>query len=193
MAFTKERFESGTKDHQLDIRRDDGVYRHLSFGKPGTGMMRVDIVTWPGYLAYAGDMGAFVFSRVEDMFTFFRGCRVDPSYWAEKVKAADRDQVREWSRDKFISRAREDLDLLIEEDDDGRWVGVEDKFNEDVLRGISEKSKEGAYGDIIMFEYKGRYPFQEFYEVNTDIFTFRFLWCCHAIVRIIELYDKESR
>ena len=27
-----------------------------------------DIVTWPGYLCYSGDMGCFVFTRLPDMF-----------------------------------------------------------------------------------------------------------------------------
>jgi hypothetical protein len=74
-AEVGERFESDTAEHELTVLRDEGLYRHLSYGKPRSGTMRVDVVTWPGHLAYVGDMGAFVFSRVADMFTFFRGDR----------------------------------------------------------------------------------------------------------------------
>ena len=41
-------------------------------------------------------MGTWVFSRTEDMFSFFRvhqdrpGYGINPSYWAEKVIARDR-------------------------------------------------------------------------------------------------------
>jgi hypothetical protein len=35
--------------------------------------MGFDVVTWPGHLSISGDMGCFVFTRVDDMFTFFRG------------------------------------------------------------------------------------------------------------------------
>ncbi len=61
-----------------------------------------------------------------------------------------------------------------------------------MLRGIDEMSREMAYRAIMGFEYAGRYPFQDWWEVNTDVFTQRFLWCCFALVRIIALYDERS-
>lgn len=183
------RFESDTAEHELSVVRDEGFYRHLSYGKPRSQTMRVDVVTWPGYLAYVGDMGSFVFSRAEDMFTFFRGERINPAYWAEKVQAADRDQVREWSPELFADRAREDLSGLIADDEEGRYAGIATDFEEEVLCGIDDMSKEMAYRAIMEFEHGGCRPFQDWWEVDTDVFTYRFLWCCLALVRIIALYD----
>ena len=69
-AEVHERFKKDTAEHQMTVLRDDGLYRHLRFRKPGTGIYGFDIVTWPGYLAISGDMGASMFTRLEDMIQF---------------------------------------------------------------------------------------------------------------------------
>src|SRR5690348_12248442 len=79
-------FADNTAEHELTILHGDGLYRHIRMQKPGTGMYHYDLVTWPGYLAISGDLDSYVFSRVRDMFTFFRGRGINPSYWAEKVQ-----------------------------------------------------------------------------------------------------------
>lgn len=82
-------FEDDTKDHKMEVVRDDGLYRHLKFrGKDG--ICWFDLVTWPHVLTIHGDCGTFVFTRIEDMFQFFRGPTINPSYWSEKVVAEDR-------------------------------------------------------------------------------------------------------
>lgn len=85
----REHFAAETGEHQMTVlldRTTEGeVYRHLRFARPGTGMWRFDLVTWPGHLAISGDLESFTFSRIPDMFDFFRGGRVNPGYWAEKV------------------------------------------------------------------------------------------------------------
>lgn len=65
-------FERDVAEHQMQVLRDDRLYRHLLFKKPGTGCYHFNIVTYPGTLVYTGDMGSFVFQRLEDMFEFFR-------------------------------------------------------------------------------------------------------------------------
>lgn len=80
-----ERFASDIGAHALTIIRDDGEYRHLRCQTPDSWIYGFDVVTWPGYLAYTGDMGDFMFTRVRDMFTFFRGDRPNPDYWNEKL------------------------------------------------------------------------------------------------------------
>jgi len=76
--------------------------------------MHFDLLTWPGYLCYTGDMGTYVFRRLHDMFQFFRrgesiGERcIDIRYWAEKLEAIDRvDGVREWTPEKFREEVRD--------------------------------------------------------------------------------------
>jgi hypothetical protein len=118
MTWDIERFKKDVEKHVMTVIRDDGVYRHLRFQTPGSYCMGFDIVTWPGYLAYTGDMGAYVFTRLEDMFQFFRCAegrnqyRIDLRYWAEKCEcggAADRSGIREFSEDKFEQNVKEYL------------------------------------------------------------------------------------
>lgn len=63
----KDRFLRDIQEHELTVIRDDGVYRHLRFQKPGTSVMYFDLITWPGHLCFTGDMGSYLFSRVRDM------------------------------------------------------------------------------------------------------------------------------
>lgn len=185
----KARFDRDTASHELTVVRDDGLYRHVSFGQTGSRYMRVDVVTWPGYLVYSGDMDCFVFSRNEDMFAFFRGARINPGYWAKKIQACSRGGVTEWSRTLFAERARDELEMFLAEDVLEEAV-VRPHFQLEVLGGLRDKAKERAYSDIGNFEVEGEYPFSDFYEINTDVHTFHYLWCCYALVRIIELYDE---
>lgn len=70
--ITEETFLADVAAHQIHVLRDDGVHRHIRFKRPGTYCMQFDLITWPGYLCYTGDMGTYVFNRLEDMFEFFR-------------------------------------------------------------------------------------------------------------------------
>lgn len=75
------------KNHELTIRHDDGLYRHLRCAAPGTWVYGFDVVTWPGHLYVGGDIDGFTFSRITDMFEFFGhdNGRLNPNYWAEKL------------------------------------------------------------------------------------------------------------
>lgn len=79
--------EGNFSKHRLTILRDDGLYRHWRCQAPGTYVYGFDVITWPGHLCVAGDIGAWVFSRIEDMVEFFEGDngRVNLSYWSEKL------------------------------------------------------------------------------------------------------------
>ena len=41
-------FAEDVAEHELTVRRDDGLYRHLRFQKPGTWIYGFDLITWPG-------------------------------------------------------------------------------------------------------------------------------------------------
>lgn len=69
---TEKRFLGDVAKHQMTILRDDGVNRHVRFKQPNSSNMFFDLITWPGCLCYTGDMGTYVFRRLEDMFEFFR-------------------------------------------------------------------------------------------------------------------------
>ena len=58
------RFLPDVAEHKLTVLHDEGLYRHLRFQKPGTGFYWFDLITWPGNLAFKGDMGGFMFARI---------------------------------------------------------------------------------------------------------------------------------
>jgi len=96
-----------TAEHELRILHRDGLYRHLRFQKPGTGMWHWDLITWPGSLAIRGDIGeGYIFTREHDMLGFFDHGQPDghinPGYWAEKLDRGCR-SVQEFSAKKFAA------------------------------------------------------------------------------------------
>lgn len=204
------RFLGDVSEHEMIIFKDDGVHRHIRFKKPGTGCMHFDLITWPGYLCYTGDMGTYVFSRLNDMFEFFRTDReymrlregqtlaINPGYWGEKLQALDSsDGLKKWSEEKFKKRAQEDFDGWIDGSDftDEQKEAAREQFAEDVIDQIGWCGKETAYRNMIDFEFNGETPFQDWWEVDTDEDSVRFIWCCYALAWGIAKYDaaKETR
>lgn len=175
--------------HEMTVLRHEGLYRHVRFKRPETGCMRFDLLTWPGYLAYTGDMGTFVFSRIADMFEFFRaspnaGSRlpINLGYWHEKLDAIDRqDGSYKWSQERFEERIREALD--------------EGDASEAVRRAAEHeviKLPDGEYESMraaIDFEHAG-FRFRDFWETNCHEYTHRFIWCCYALVWGIRQFDN---
>ena len=91
--FTAEQFAVMLRDHEMTIKHDDGLYRHLYCRSTKHCFDWFDIVTWPGSLSFSGDLGSYTFSRTDDMLGFFAGKdgRDLPfDYWAEKAVAVDR-------------------------------------------------------------------------------------------------------
>jgi len=82
------RFARDTARHEMTVLHDDGLYRHLRFSSNsrGYGEYWFDLITWPGCLTIRGDYGdAYTFTRLRDMFEFFRGKGINPHYWSEKL------------------------------------------------------------------------------------------------------------
>lgn len=86
---THESFLSDVQSHSMTIENDNGLFRSVLFKAPGSSNQYFRLVTWPGHLAISGDMGDFTFSRVADMFGFFRSkCgSIEPGYWGEKLRS----------------------------------------------------------------------------------------------------------
>lgn len=107
-------FSAETTEHRLTVLHDDGLYRHLRMAKPGTGMWSWEIITWPWSLVIRGDIGSpGIFTREEDMLSFFRPRRhdapygdgaplINPYYWSEKL-AGGRRSVESYSPDRFLA------------------------------------------------------------------------------------------
>lgn len=174
----KVRFDKDIKDHVITIIRDDGLYRHLRFSRPNTRTMSFDIITWPGYLAYVGDMGDFVFCRVEDMLTFFRHDRINPSYWSEKLQAPKPDGAMEYSEEM----AKEVVAYLIKENlEDENYSTAEELKDITTDEGIDHFYRQ--LSEIV----------QDCHECYVKDYTFHFLWCCHALVWGIKQYDAAKK
>ena len=214
---TEQQFLKDVAEHQMVVIRDDGVNRHIRFKKPGTSCMHFDLITWPGCLCYTGDMGTYVFQRLEDMFEFFRADRVhrnDPNklainlgYWTEKLIAVDGGRrggnVKEFDEDKFrqvineyrvqwMRDAKESGSL----DKEGRrelWEAVDDE----VLRQLEDggdRAQHAAYDFNHRPSGNRRYgwSFTDMFEHDFTEYTHSIVWCCYALAWGVRLYDKSK-
>ena len=67
------RFLIDTAFHRSEIIRDDGLYRHLrSAAARKRPVITTTLSPGFGYLTVTGDMGTWTFSRIADMFDFWR-------------------------------------------------------------------------------------------------------------------------
>jgi hypothetical protein len=150
-------FLKDISEHRMTVLHEDGPYRHIRFRKPQSINMWFDLVTWPNVLTIGGDMGTWTFSRVEDMFTFFRhrqkrlrdsrcNCpvcgrltsdlKINPSYWAEKLQHGNytgRDGAKVWDQDTFQARLLDNLKDHFE-DEPEKLAEVKAAVEEDVFR-----------------------------------------------------------
>ena len=184
-----ESFLTDVAGHAMAVMQDNGVYRHLRFRKPASSNMWFDLVTWPGNLAIRGDMGTWVFSRVEDMFTFFRSrdrqLRINESYWCEKIESESRfgGPSRKFAPDLFKANVLSALD--------GYDLGGYEKeeivavLQEEVFALEDEPSARAALAD---FEYN-KFSFQDTWEINGQGYAYHFIWCLYAIVWGIQQYE----
>lgn len=198
---TEQSFLKDVADHLMTVLRDDGVYRHIRFKQPGTNCMYFDLMTWPGFLCYSGDMGCYVFRRLEDMFEFFRTDRlhqpdrgqtlfINPSYWAEKVEAEERNEgVKKYSADKFRRKIEEWTVEACKEVDVSDAERLRQEIDECVLCNADE-GEQVAMGSAIGFEFEGNSVFQDFWEADLKEYTYRFIWCCYALAWGIQRYDQ---
>ena len=193
---TKTRFLNDTKDHVITILRDDGVYRHIKVAKQGTYCYSFEIITWHGWLCYTGDMGSYTFQRLTDMFEFFRPSRstgddlcVNPSYWAEKVQAADKNGgILEFSADLFRRRLEEDISERDREDEAELMAAL----REEVLHSFDDGDEREARELAENFRFKEQQVFHDLWDYDFKSYTHHFLWCCYAIAWTVREYDKQT-
>lgn len=194
-----DQFTSEIAQHEMLVIRDDGVNRHIRFKRPGTMCMHFDLVTWPGYLCYTGDMGTYVFRRLHDMFEFFRRgenrgqYRIDFRYWAEKLEASDRgDGVRKWSDKRFLADVRDVFDEHTSDEDawpEERKSALWDEIDAQVC-AAADNSEHHAWVALWEFEHDG-FNFRD-WERDSKEWAPRFLWCCYALEWAITTYDASK-
>ena len=211
MKATEEVFLKDVANHKMTVLLDNGIYRHLRFAKEGARSWNqwFDIVTWPGFLAYSGDMGCFVFSRLKDMFEFFRGrpyadekqqLYINLSYWAEKLEAVDRScsnpGEQQYSPEIFAKRVNETVSEWIEEYglSEEHRADLREAIKDDVLR-YGDDGEYEAHRALRDFETRVGgilFHFSDTWEWDLRDYTFRFVWCCYAIAWAIQQYDAVT-
>jgi hypothetical protein len=204
---TEENFLSHVSKHSMKVLHDDGLYRHLNFSNNGSFNQQFDIVTWPGFLAYSGDMGCFVFSRVNDMFSFFRNDNdkkelyINPSYWGEKLQSVDRDGYhsgyKEYSPEKFKEQVKYHVNEWIEEyelsEEDAKELKVEIDYQVLSSSDGGEYKAHEALRDFFFHIDGHRFEFSDTWEWDLTDYTYRYIWCCYAIVWSIQQYDNGRK
>jgi hypothetical protein len=181
----------------MTVLHDDGLYRHIRFirttPKGPSSIYWFELITVPNALIFRGDGVSYVFSRLEDMFEFFRGPvgQINPDYWAEKVTDGQ-DRLKRYDADVFKARV---LEAFIE---DIRYGGVprgtgralrEQVLNTEYYAAEYEVSARQALDE---FEHDG-YRFADTWEWDFKDWHWWYLWACHAIVWGIAYYDTGKR
>lgn len=157
--------------------------------------MWFDLVTWPGFLTISGDMGCWTFSRVEDMFTFFRGreLKINPSYWAEKLQHGTHggsDAGKVWDSDSFKAALVDHLDnyCLAEEDHVIVVKELQDSLSSDDNRIYVIPS---AMDFSCALPSGGTFEFDSCEMPDGMVYSYHFLWCLYAIVWGIQQWDAR--
>lgn len=204
---TEERALKDFASHQMTIIQDDGVHRHIRFKRHKSSAYWFDLLTWPGTLCIDGDMGTYVFRRLEDMFEFFRtdreyalrkGCTltINPGYWGEKLQSIPRhgEGFTEFDADRFRDVVREYFDAWVEDDEPSEEAKEEvwEELNELVLSQADDgevRAMDAAFG----YENKEHeFEMIDFWDHNFKRYTFHFIWCCYAIAWGIQQYDTSK-
>lgn len=210
--MTQERFLRDAKDLQLTVMHEHDVYRHLLMKKPGSSAYHYSVVTFPGFLVMTGDMGAWTFQRLHDMFEFFRtGIKADGTirtnlgYWSEKLVAVDGSRRQagcmEWDQEEFrrivcegrLQMVRSpDGRILSKEQRRDLWESIDDEVlskDEDegsAMSAASDFSWGPTFTGLQIFE------FADFWEHDCKRYTSAFEWACFAIPHAIALYDAHK-
>ncbi|OTQ74741.1 MULTISPECIES: hypothetical protein [unclassified Gilliamella] len=193
---TLEQFLDDVKNHELTIHQNNGVDRHLIFKNPNDCSQHFNITTFSNYLVITGDMGALVFSRLHDMFEFFRSddLKINPDYWAEKIQSASYEgkieSYSEFDIDEVKRCAKEDLDDFIK----GNWLSEEEEYNlrEDLQRILRAEDEYEIVEAIRNFDCND-FDFTDFWEVDHRKYRYRYIWICYAIVWGIKKFDELNK
>jgi hypothetical protein len=211
MTCDQQRFERDVAKHQMTIVRDEGVDRHIKFrAADGDFAYWFDIVTWHNTLVIKGDCGTYVFSRLEDMFKFFRPQRygadsktlyINDSYWCEKLQAVScdgygRGGAQGFSAESFERHVKQRVDDYFESRPitDERRAALWYDIQCDVLDYVSNGDRSSAFHLLDRFEDKD-FPrlFDDCWEWRCEEYDFHFIWNLYAISWAIRQYDATKQ
>lgn len=211
--ITEERFLRDVAKHKMAILLDDGIYRNVVFKNPADSCFWFGLNTWPQCLCFYGDMGTFVFQRLEDMFKFFRSgvdgepINIKTGYWAEKINATDwRTGHEEFSEENFRAKVNEEVNGFLNDIEDDHFGSIAKKkefidalreeVEHEIFFTLDDEGKDAAISaaHMFIFERDGlKFDMADFYEYNFNEYTTRFMWACYAIQWGIRKYDLEKK
>jgi hypothetical protein len=190
-ASSLARFTAETRNHELTVLQDRGMYRHFACTDPKGSFYRFDLVTWPNNLFVRGDGFSFGFSvhPTVDLFRVFRESNhgdINPGYWQEKVTAG-RGDVKDWSEEKFRT-------WLIDEAAaaEARHPGAVEAVGDQILHSEDHSleyrgTAEYAVASFSHGDFRLRIPDE--WEQSFDDYSWEFLFACRAVVWGIRQYD----
>jgi hypothetical protein len=189
-------FPNDVAHHVMTVEMDNGVHRCLHFGRLGSGWYSFRVVTWPGHLYIGGDCDDFVFSRLTDMFEFFRSDHghMDLGYWSEKLQAsAARAGYERYSAAVFREEVEQRLTDWIEGEDltDEQITELREQVADEVL-SCADDGEQAAHTAARDFRFNGDEVFTDFWETSLKEYTHGYVWACHAIVWAIQQYDAAK-
>ncbi len=191
------RFLADVANHAMTVALDNGIYRHVRFRQPQNSNMWFDLVTWPGVLTIHGDMGTWTFSRVQDMFTFFRDekLRVNHSYWAQKLQHGTNggmDGAKVFDDDLFRSQLIESLESYDLEPEDRECVAQ--ALRDEVLNQDNKYDLMVSARDFSCRLANGsKWHFDPRELPDGKEYAYHFSWCLYAIVWGIQQYDATIK
>ena len=201
---TENIFLEDIKNHEMSVLRNDGLSRHLRFKRPNSAAYFFDLITWNGHLCITGDMGTYVFSRIDDMFEFFRVNEdyakhhserklfINTGYWGEKLLSISRNGgYEEFSPESFKECINKDFEEW-EFEDKKQKAEVWEDIERDILSCIHDGDVR-AYDAVNGFKSDYGHEFIDFWEHSFTEFTFHYIWCLYAIVYGISLYDEIAK
>lgn len=195
-------FTAETKDHQLTVLHDDGLYRHLRIAAPFTGIWSWELVTWPGHLAITGDIGSgYTFHADEDMVPWFLASRtINPRYWAEKLPERQRRVVFEFDPELLRQAALKEIAewRLADSDRDAAiaqlntawedvWAEDENEYRGVIDRYVLEATT--TTGDVLG---GSEFRFPDAAEMDGEEFSRSYLLACNAIHFGLRLYAAKG-
>lgn len=216
------KFLNDVRSHQMTIINDDGgVCRTIRFMQPNTSNRYFDITTWPDHLCISGDMGTYVFSRLRDMFEFFRSDKLYVNYsdWGEKLEAVGKyggymefeseyvlDSIKKrigYLCDEFIPDLYEDLDNYTKSEYPSIEI-ITKAFKEDAIehfenadldeyRHASEIDdwESNVFPKMSLHGYEGNDWDYEW--LSSKRMSWHYKWCCHAIAWAVKQYDRHQQ
>lgn len=202
------KFKHDVRDHVMTIVHETEENRHVVFKNPKSSQYWFELITWSGCLCISGDMGTYVFRRIEDMFYFFPMANndfnkrrdgelsINPGYWAEKLQAQDRAGHTRFSPKLLEEYVNEQITQYLQDNPLKKKIKTKlvREIHDEVL-GYSEDQEHEVYDALFNFESEVDPNFPGFDPTEWCLreYTDQYIWICYAIVWGIQMYQQHNR